>query len=158
MKAEVEGAVVARLERADQRYTPGRAALVELLASAGRPLSIPDILAERPGMPQSSVYRNLAVLEAAGAVHRVAGSGFARYELAEDLTAHHHHLVCLSCGAVTDVTAPPPLERSVERAIPELVAGTGFRPSGHRLDLLGLCAKCGASPPAPMGGRGGTDG
>jgi Fe2+ or Zn2+ uptake regulation protein len=63
-------------------------------------------------MPQSSVYRNLSVLEQVGAVRRViTEEGIARYELAEDLTTHHHHLVCRVCGAVEDVTMPSSLER-----------------------------------------------
>ena len=40
-------------------------------------------------LPQSSAYRNLAVLEACGVVHRVAGTDeLARFERAEDLTEH----------------------------------------------------------------------
>ena len=132
-----------RLARIDQRYTTSRKALVELLASLGRPVSIPDILVAGPSLPQSSVYRNLAVLEAAGVARRVLGvDDFARYELAEDLTEHHHHLVCTSCGGVTDVQLSTRLERSMERAIQEIASDTGFRPAGHRLDLVGICAAC----------------
>ena len=132
-----------RLAAIDQRYTGNRRALVEVLAGSGRPLSIPDVLGARRDLPQSSVYRNLGVLEAAGVVRRVLGADeFMRYELAEDLTEHHHHLVCTSCGDVTDVQLPPRLERSMQRAIDEVTAGTGFQPAGHRLDLVGVCAAC----------------
>ncbi len=134
----------ARLSGIDQRYTASRQALVSILAAGGKPLSIPDVIAARRDLPQSSVYRNLAVLESAGVVRRVIGSDeFTRYELAEALTDHHHHLVCTSCGEVADVRLPPRLERSMERAIEEVTAGTGFRSLGHRLDLVGLCAACG---------------
>ena len=52
------------------------------------------------------MYRNLVVLEQAGVVRRVTSTDdFARYELAEDLTEHHHHLICSSCGTVDDFTA-----------------------------------------------------
>lgn len=146
MAADVHETVAERLEGVGQRYTGGRRALVEVLASADRPLTLPDVLAAaRDAVPQSSAYRNLAVLEQAGVVLRVAGSGtgdHARYELAEDLTGHHHHLVCTRCGSVTDVAVPERLERAVETALDEIVAGTGFRLEGHRLDLVGLCAEC----------------
>src|SRR5262249_34758137 len=84
-----------RLRAAGRRYTGQRRRLVELLAEAGRPMTIPDILVVRSDLKQSSVYRNLADLEQAGVVRRVAtDEGFGRYELAEDLIGHHHHLVC----------------------------------------------------------------
>src|SRR3546814_11147992 len=68
-----------RLAADKQRYTARRRALVELLASVDQPLTIPQLLERQPDMAQSSVYRNLAVLEAAGVVHRIVTSDeFAR--------------------------------------------------------------------------------
>jgi Fe2+ or Zn2+ uptake regulation protein len=135
--ADLHEVVAARLRDAGQRYTSGRRAIVERLQAAGQPLTIPDVLAG------SSLYRNLAVLEQAGAVHRIVTSAdFARYELAEDLTEHHHHLICSSCGTVEDFTAPPALERSLHKAVAEVEGATGFAAQHHRLDLLGTCRSC----------------
>ena len=135
---------VSRLRQVRQRYTPGRQVLIDVLAGAGRPLSIPEILATDPSIPQSSVYRNLTVLEQAGVVRKVQGGDeFSRFELAEDLTSHHHHLVCVSCGSVDDYTVPLRFERTMARAIDEVAAETGFRADFHRLDLVGVCARCG---------------
>lgn len=132
-----------RLAEIDQRYTRNRRTLVEVLDGSGRPLSIPEILEARRDLPQSSVYRNLGVLSTAGVVHRVLGvDEFTRYELAEDLTSHHHHLVCTSCGDVTDVRLSAQLERSMARAIDRVSAETGFQLLGHRLDLVGVCSDC----------------
>jgi Fur family transcriptional regulator, ferric uptake regulator len=132
-----------RLGRTGQRYTPSRRALVERLASAGRPLSIPDLLGGRRRLPQSSAYRNLATLERAGVVRRViTEEDFARFELDERLTEHHHHLVCSSCGRVEDVTIPQTLERSIDRTFDHVARGVGFASVGHRLDLIGLCDEC----------------
>ncbi len=140
---ELHTTLASRLGVVGQRYTVGRRALVEILADADRPLALHDILAEAPTLAQSSVYRNLNVLEQAGAVHRVHTSGdYARYELAEDLTEHHHHLVCTVCGDVSDVVIPARVERAVERASAEVASGAGFRLEGHRLDLVGRCADC----------------
>jgi Fe2+ or Zn2+ uptake regulation protein len=144
MASDLHGRVASRLERDDQRYTAVRRAVVEVLASAGRPVTMAEILAAGPGLAQSSVYRTLATLEQAGVVHRFPGpAGFARHELAEELTGHHHHLVCVSCGAVEDLAASSRLEKTVARAVEEAAAETGFRSHGHRLDLLGVCARCG---------------
>jgi Fe2+ or Zn2+ uptake regulation protein len=135
---------VARLLRAHgQRLTPTREVVVDVLATSAGPLTIPEILAASPGLAQSSVYRNLVVLEEAGVVHRMmTRDEFARYELAEDLTEHHHHLVCSNCGRVEDLPATPAVERSVAAAIDEAARGAGFRTLHHRLDLVGLCANC----------------
>ena len=63
------------------------------------------------------MYRNLAALEQAGVVRRVlTDEGFGRYELTEDLTGHHHHLVCSNCGAVEDVDFAPGFEETLEAA------------------------------------------
>jgi len=136
---------VARLLRAHgQRLTHHRGVVVDVLADAAGPLTIPEILAARSDLAQSSVYRNLVVLEEAGVVHRMlTRDEFARYELAEDLTEHHHHLVCSNCGRVEDLPATQAVERSVAAAIDEAAQVAGFQTLHHRLDLVGLCANCG---------------
>jgi len=140
---ELERTAAARLRDVGQRYTSSRAALVDVLAASGHPLTIPEILEARRGMPQSSVYRNLTVLEEAGLVQRVASSDeWARFELAEDLTEHHHHQICTSCGQVRDVTLPPAVERSLDASLGRVAAANGFTLQHHRLDLVGLCGDC----------------
>lgn len=141
---DLRDAVAARLGRSGQRSTPARDALVAVLAAAGRPVSIPEILADGDGLAQSSVYRNLVVLEQAGVVHRiVTNAEFARFELTEDLTGdHHHHLICTECGGVDDVPAAPTIERALHHAVSEIERATGFRTAAHRIDLVGRCRAC----------------
>ncbi len=140
---DLHGMVEHRLRQADQRYTAGRRAIIGLLLSAGHPVSIGDIAERLPGVPRSSAYRHLTDLEAAGIVRRVtANDEFTRFELAEDLTGHHHHLLCLSCGKVTDVTLPAGLEHDLATAIGQLASAESFQAHSHRLDILGLCAGC----------------
>jgi Fur family transcriptional regulator, ferric uptake regulator len=139
LHAIIEG----RLHAVGQRYTPKRRELVEALRLAGNPVATPDLVRGWRDLPQSSVYRNLAVLEQAGVAHRVfTEGGFARFELSEDLSEHHHHVVCRSCGVVEDVTIPARLERSVERALADVAEQTGFAAVSHRLDLIGTCRRC----------------
>ena len=135
--------ISALLNAQEQRLTPTRRHIVDVLDAADRPLTIPEILEARPELAQSSAYRNLVVLEQARVVHRlVTHADFARYELAEDLTGHHHHLVCSNCGRVDDLPATPAVERSVAIAIEEAARQAGFRTEHHRLDLVGLCSDC----------------
>ena len=144
MNAGFHEAIAERLRRAGQRYTSGRRALVEVLGRARNPMTIPEVLGASDDLAMSSVYRNLTVLEEAGVVHRIVTSDeFARYELAEDLTVHHHHLICVSCGRVEDFTPTPALERSASSSLARIASKAGFRMTSHRLDLIGLCRTCG---------------
>ncbi len=134
----------AGLDRVDQRYTRGRRALVEVLAGADRPLTVPEILAASgTAVPQSSAYRSLTVLIDAGVVRRVTGTDdMGRFELAEHLRGHHHHLHCVSCGTVADVQAVPRLERALAAAAELAAEETGFAVMEHRIDLVGHCSGC----------------
>ena len=136
--------VAERLRRLDQRYTRNREAIVDALDGARAPLTIPEILDRNPKLAMSSVYRNLALLEEAGIVHRIVTSDeFARYEMAEDLTAdHHHHLICVSCGNVEDFRASKQLEEAASSSLQKAATKVGFSVRSHRLDVLGLCRNC----------------
>ena len=61
-------------------------------------------------------------------LHRVTSTDeFARFELAEDITDHHHHhLICSACGDVADFTVSEHLEAALEEAMREVADGTGL--------------------------------
>jgi Fe2+ or Zn2+ uptake regulation protein len=132
-----------RLAGLGQRYTSLRRVLVDTLATARRPLTIPEILAAAPQLPQSTAYRNLTALIEASIVQRVSGAGdHGRFELAEELSGHHHHLVCANCAKVEDVQPSPRLERALGESVRAVAEAQGYQVSEHRLDLLGLCPDC----------------
>ena len=140
---QLHAAAAGRLRAVDQRYTSGRRELIDVLASVGRPATIPELLHVQPRLTQSSAYRNLAMLEELGIVQKVVSSDDrARYELAEDLMGHHHHMICVGCGRVDDFVVSTQAERGLASALKRAVSDTGFRPSGHRLDVVGLCPTC----------------
>jgi Fe2+ or Zn2+ uptake regulation protein len=139
-----------RLGGQDQRYTPVRRALVTTLADAGRPLSIPEILAANESLPQSSAYRNVTALIEAGVVRRVTGvDDHGRFELAEELAGHHHHLACSVCGKVEDVAPSPRLERAMDEAARVVAEEQGYKVTGHQFDLVGICPACREAVRAP---------
>jgi Fe2+ or Zn2+ uptake regulation protein len=115
-----------------------------VLVAADRPLTIPEIGELDPELAVSSIYRNLTALEQLAIVHRVVTAGeFAHYELAEDLTEHHHHhLVCSNCGAVEDFDASTALEAAVRELARRAGRSTGFRTDRHLIDLVGRCTSC----------------
>lgn len=140
---EVHDLVTGRLRESGQLYTKGRRELVELLAGSGRPATIAELLETRPRLTQSSLYRNMVDLESVGIVERVIGTDdLTRYELSEEIIGHHHHVICTECGAVDDFVMPARAERSLDAAINRALEDTRFQPTGHRLDVLGICADC----------------
>jgi Fe2+ or Zn2+ uptake regulation protein len=138
--------VETRLRRGRQRYTTARRDLVDLLHRLERPHTIAELLDADPAMSQSSLYRNLGVLEQADVVRRLTGptDDAARFELAEDVTGdHHHHLVCTACGTIEDIEVAPEVEHAMHDAIDHAADERGFTTEVHRLELLGTCTDCG---------------
>jgi Fe2+ or Zn2+ uptake regulation protein len=159
---EVETSIADRLRSMGQRLTPKRRALVDVMTRARHPMTIGEILAEDRSLALSSAYRNLTVLEHAGVVRRVVtDEDYARFELAEDLTEHHHHLMCEACGLVEDFEVRPELERSVDAELASIARTRGFAVGSHRIDVIGLCPACAAKAvrstgPARSNGRSGS--
>jgi len=125
------------------RYTRGRQTVVAALARMDGPRSAAELYDQlERTLPLSSLYRSLAVLAEAGVLSPHHGTkGLTRYELAEWLMGHHHHLVCIDCGAVDDVQLPPDLETTLERLV-ATVAADRFVATGHALEIDGRCAAC----------------
>ena len=51
--------------------------------------------------------------------------------------AHHHHLVCRSCGATIEVEGP-----AVERWTRAIAAEHGYSDVSHTLEIFGTCPGC----------------
>jgi Fe2+ or Zn2+ uptake regulation protein len=142
-QSELHDLVDDRLRRSGQRYTANRRALVDALSKAPQPLTIVELLENAPSVVQSSAYRNLGVLERAGAVQRiVTGDDFARYELAQALSGHHHHMVCTECGSVVDFELPEAFEVQLDAVLTKAAQEGRFDPADHQLDVIGTCADC----------------
>ena len=133
-----------RLSARGIRYTGGRRQVVAALERADGPRSAAELHAELEGMvPVSSVYRTLAVLEEAGVVEpHHSAKGITRYEMAEWLAGHHHHLVCIDCGAVEDIALPRGMEAKLEELVGQISELSSFSASGHSLEVDGRCPRC----------------
>lgn len=143
-KSKLDREIEMRLYEQDVRYTRGRKAVVGALARASGPMSAAE-LSEELGhdVPLSSIYRTLSVLEEAGVVeHHLGAKGLTRFELAEWLTGHHHHLVCLECGSVDDIDIPAAKEESVRSLVSEIAALASFDARDHALEIEGRCSRC----------------
>jgi len=140
----VDREVEKRLTDHEVRYTRGRRSVVAALARSDGPRSAAELHTDiGPAVPLSSLYRSLTILEEAGVVIPHHGTrGLTRYELAEWLNGHHHHLVCVVCGSVEDVEIPREREAQVLGLVQDLSAHAAFTPVNHALEIEGRCARC----------------
>jgi Fe2+ or Zn2+ uptake regulation protein len=120
------------------RVTPQRLAVHAALQDLGRHATAEEVL-ERvhgtvPGVSLPTVYAALELLADLGLALRVHAGRAVRYDPRSDA---HHHLVCSSCGAVTDLDATVELGPAIERA-----RSLGARTAGAEVTVRGLCAEC----------------
>ena len=144
---DVHSEVMRRFVKNEQRYTSQRRLIVTVLSASDRPLMIQQMLKRSSNvkkvLAQSSLYRNLVVLENVGVVQRIFSTDdVARYELNDDILGHHHHLVCSKCGDIRDVRIPESLESSLDSTLSKIAKSSGFQLDQHRLDLIGRCGNC----------------
>ena len=132
-----------QLQTINQRYTKNRRKLIEILLKTSKPITINQILESDSKLAQSSVYRNLAVLEQAGLVVKIiTNDDHAHYELAEHILDQHHHIICSPCGEILDFHLSEKIEKALENSLKEIADDLGFSIDRHRLDLLGTCGEC----------------
>lgn len=87
----------------------------------------------------ATVYRALADLAEEGRVDQLQHDGEALYRACAS-RAHHHHLICRSCGRTVEISAAP-----VEAWARAVAAEHGFTEAEHVVDVFGLCAECAAA-------------
>jgi Fur family transcriptional regulator, ferric uptake regulator len=124
------GAVVGGMRGRGYKATPQRLAVLGALA-AEQHQSLGEIRARCPEVGLVTIYRTLDLLSEIGVVRRLDLGDGPRYELAED---HHHHLICESCGGVSEFERCPLDLRRLE--------GVDFEISSHTLEIYGRCAGC----------------
>ncbi len=125
---------------AGARPTRQRLAVADVLATFTDFRSAQEIhdLLERRGdsVGLATVYRTLQRLADAGEVDMLrTEDGEAIYRRCSD--AHHHHLVCRSCGATIEVEGP-----AVERWTRAIAAEHGYSDVSHTLEIFGTCPAC----------------
>ena len=142
--SEIHDLIRRRLIEHDHRYTGGRRSVVAAIQLASGPRTAAEIAAEGTAdIPVSSMYRTLSILGETSVLRKhYDADGIARYELAEWLTDHHHHVVCVSCGRIEDVALDESQEAGIHEIAAYLGSQTGFRVLDHVLEVEGVCGAC----------------
>jgi len=120
------------------KATPQRCAILHVLDSSDRPLSVEDIrqeLGDESGVP--TIYRNLQSFVDQGWAESLVGVDQVMRFVRCHSTGHHHHLQCEGCGRTVEVQTC-----AVEASLAALGQPAGFRVTRHQLALYGLCPEC----------------
>jgi Fur family ferric uptake transcriptional regulator len=141
------------------RSTAQRRLIVDTFFEGAPHMTIEDLLTEvrarDRGIGYATVYRTLKLLAECGvASERRFGDGLSRYELADEASAHHDHLICVSCGTIVEFEEP-----RIEALQDEVAERHGFEITSHKHEMYGTCPACqvAASTPKPAGSLGGLD-
>lgn len=124
-----------------QRSTKQRAAILELLEGADSFLSAQemyDALRRRGSkVGLTTVYRNLQMMVELGEIDVLRREDGESIYRRCDADAHHHHLVCRSCGFTVELA-----NDHLEEWATALAEKHRFSDVTHDLELFGLCRAC----------------
>ena len=128
---------MAVLEGLGYRATGPRKAIANLLEQKHDTFTLEALNEELPSVGRATVFRTIKLLLEAGAVCKLATmDGSQMYSLCR-VDHHHHHSVCIQCGAVEEVRAV-----AVERLISAIGAEIAGEVIDHRIELYVVCDSC----------------
>lgn len=85
----------------------------------------------------STIYRNLELLTNHKIIEKLSiKDGVNHYEL--NGLDHHHHVICNKCGQMAQIDMCP----YIENHLAEEIKNMNFRPTNHKFEIYGLCARC----------------
>lgn len=118
------------------KITGPRSLVLEHLAGHDQNFTAEELAAALSPVGRATVYRTIKLLQEQGLLCRVImNDGGVSYRLSH--TAHHHHLVCVSCGATEDVHLA-----DVEPVLSKVREATDYDIVSHRIELYGVCPAC----------------
>ena len=130
---------MAVLEDRGHRATATRSQVVGVIESKPDSFTAEEISGELPNVGRATVYRTIKLLLQAGIVCKLSlPNGAPTYALAR--VEHHHHTVCLSCGAVGEFR-----DSTIERLLRTIGDDISGKILGHRIEFYITCRGCSAN-------------
>ena len=122
------------------KSTAQRDTIARVFFETQRHISVEELYREvkrrNPRIGYATVYRTMKLLTECGlAAERHFRDGEARYESAEK--RHHDHLICEGCGRIVEFE-----EERIEALQAQTARRLGFRFTGHKMELYGVCREC----------------
>ena len=131
----IEG-VVDKLRDHGFKITHPRYQVIEHVATRDETFTAEELAAELAPVGRATVYRTIKLLVEQGLLCRVVlGDGSVCYRTSH--LAHHHHLVCVSCGATEDIHLS-----DVEAVMGRVREATEYEVVSHRIEVYGFCPRC----------------
>ncbi|HXH22151.1 MAG TPA: Fur family transcriptional regulator [Dehalococcoidia bacterium] len=122
------------------KITAPRHRVIEWLVARDGNFTAEELAADLAAVGRATVYRTLKLLLDQGLVCKVVlGDGSVAYRMSHKV--HHHHLVCLGCGATEDIG-----RCGVDDVISSVRDATDYDVVGHRIEIYGICPTCKSSP------------
>jgi len=123
------------------RMTPQRRLILDVFLETEQHVTseeLYDVVKKKDqSLGQATVYRTLRLLSDAGLAREVDfGDGVIRYEH-EYGHEHHDHIICERCKKQIEV-----LDDKIEELQKRLAKRHGFRLTGHKMYLWGICKEC----------------
>lgn len=87
---------------------------------------------------RASLYRIIELFEQLHIVQRVYVGWKYKLELTDAFQRHHHHITCKNCEKIIPITE----DEAVEDLITNLAKAYGVAPTGHVLEIQGICSDC----------------
>jgi Fur family ferric uptake transcriptional regulator len=139
--------LVDAMDGAGYRLTEPRRAVADLIAAREGHFTAADLIEDAHdrdlGIGRATVFRALDLFTELEVLERIdLPNGHHAYVPCEP-RVHHHHIVCETCGNVTEVA-----DLGLRSAIEEIQRRTGWQVDTHRLELFGRCPRCQAQRPS----------
>ena len=118
------------------RITHPRRRVIASIAGKDTNFTAEELHAELNGVGRATVYRTIKLLVEQGLLCKISlPDGSPRYMLT--MSGHHHHLVCVSCGLVSEFH-----ESEIEQLLSEWEASGKGTVVGHRIEVYVVCTAC----------------
>ncbi len=149
--SDFEDTALAAMRKAHLRVTMPRVQVIRMLARADRPLSPyaihEGILAEGGRIDVVSVYRILAAMQELDLVHHIGSvNGYQACGIEGHAEAETEHLICTTCGRVTEAHVPNASSDALLGQMKEL----NFVAETIKVEVLGQCGDCHPENQGPL--------
>ena len=125
-------------ELRDQGYkiTTPRFQVIEHVAGREQNFTAEELAGELSAIGRATVYRTIKLMLDQGILCRlIMGDGSVSYRMSHK--AHHHHLVCVTCGATEDIDLG-----DVEAVMGHIRDASDYEVLSHRIEVYGFCPDC----------------
>ena len=129
------------LKQRGLKMTQPRATVLKVFLKTEGHLTV-EALAEAvkkidPGIGQATVFRTIKLLSDSGLARDACQDEGPRQFEHAFRHSHHDHLQCVACGRIIEF-----YDAGIEKNQEAVFRRYGFSPTGHRMELFGICPDC----------------